>query len=102
MRQVFLGLMLLSTTASFSQVSPLSAAPSTGGRSTISLDGTWNTIVDPYETGLQSRYYENAKPTDKSALREYDFDHSPKLHVPGDWNTQRTELLFYEGTGWYQ
>ena len=36
-----------------------------GGRIAISLDGTWNTIVDPYETGLGSRFYENAKPKTK-------------------------------------
>ncbi len=102
MRQAVLGLMLLTATASVSQVPTASATPNTNVRSTIGLDGTWSTIVDPYETGLQSRYYENAKPTDKSALREYDFDRAPKLHVPGDWNTQRAELLFYEGTVWYQ
>jgi hypothetical protein len=33
-----------------------------GGRTAISLDGTWNTIVDPYEAGLGIRFYENAKP----------------------------------------
>jgi beta-glucuronidase len=72
------------------------------GRTTISLDGRWNTIIDPYETGVGSRFYENAKPRDKSQLVEYDFDVSEKLHVPGDWNTQRESLLFYEGPIWYQ
>ncbi len=72
------------------------------GRTTISLDGVWNTIVDPYETGVGSRFYENAKAKDKSQLVEYDFDASEKLHVPGDWNTQREKLLFYEGPVWYQ
>ena len=80
--------------------SPLIA--NVGGRTAISLDGTWNTIVDPYETGLGSRFYENAKPKTKSDLVEYDFDRSPKLRVPGDWNTQRESLLFYEGVLWYQ
>jgi beta-glucuronidase len=71
-------------------------------RTTISLDGTWNTIIDPYETGLGGRYYENPKPKTKSDLVEFDFEHSPKLHVPGDWNTQRESLLLYEGPIWYQ
>jgi beta-glucuronidase len=71
-------------------------------RTTISLDGTWNSIVDPYESGLSSRYYLNAKPKSKSDLIEYDFDRSPKLKVPGDWNTQRDSLLLYEGPIWYQ
>jgi beta-glucuronidase len=81
-------------------ISPLIATVS--GRTAISLDGTWSTIVDPYETGVGSRFYENAKPKSKSDLVEYDFDHSPKLRVPGDWNTQRESLLLYEGVIWYQ
>jgi beta-glucuronidase len=72
------------------------------GRTTISLDGVWNTIVDPYETGLSSHFYENAKPKTNSDLIEYDFDRSPKLRVPGDWNSQRESLLLYEGPMWYQ
>ncbi len=27
------------------------------GRTTISLNGPWHAIVDPYETGLGERYY---------------------------------------------
>ena len=66
------------------------------------LNGTWSTIVDPYENGLGSKFYLNAKPQTKSDLVEYDFDTSPKLKVPGDWNSQRESLFFYEGTVWYQ
>ena len=33
---------------------------------------------------------------------EYDFQKSPVLQVPGDWNTQRESLFFYEGPLWYQ
>ena len=73
-----------------------------GARKTISLDGVWNTIIDPYESGLSSHFYDNAKPKTKSDLIEYDFDHSPKLRVPGDLNSQRESLLFYEGPIWYQ
>ena len=28
---------------------------------------------------------------------EYSFDLAPVLNVPGDWNTQREALMFYEG-----
>lgn len=79
---------------------PLIADPPS--RTSVSLNGTWNSIVDPYESGLSSRYFENAKPKSKSDLIEYDFDRSPKLEVPGDWNTQRDSLLLYEGPMWYQ
>jgi len=82
----------------------------TDGRKTISLDGQWQTILDPYETGYYDYryqpsaegYFKDAKPKDKSDLIEYDFDTSEPLNVPGDWNTQRETLLFYEGTIWYK
>jgi beta-glucuronidase len=72
------------------------------GRSAISLNGEWHIIVDPYETGLGERYYENAKPRDKRDRIEYDFDRSEAIHVPGDWNTQKERLFFYEGPVWYE
>ena len=82
----------------------------TEGRKSISLDGQWQTIIDPYETGYYdyryepsaSGYFKNAKPKNKSDLIEYDFDTSGSLKVPGDWNTQEERLLFYEGTIWYK
>ena len=82
----------------------------TEGRKSISLDGQWQTIIDPYETGYYdyryepsaSGYFKNAKPKNKSDLIEYDFDTSGSLKVPRDWNTQEERLLFYEGTIWYK
>ncbi|HVN18020.1 MAG TPA: glycoside hydrolase family 2 TIM barrel-domain containing protein [Dongiaceae bacterium] len=71
-------------------------------RTTISLNGAWRTIVDPYDVGRNSRFFLNAKPKDARDLVEYDFDTSPQLNVPGDWNSQRDDLLFYEGTVWYK
>jgi beta-glucuronidase len=81
------------------------------GRKARSLNGAWRTIVDPYENGYydyrrqphtQDGYFANRKPSSKSALIEYDFDRSETLAVPGDWNSQRRELFFYEGTIWYK
>lgn len=72
------------------------------GRTTISLNGTWRMIVDPYDSGFGSRFYENRKPKDKQDRVEYDFDSSETLKVPGDWNSQRDKILFYEGTVWYE
>jgi beta-glucuronidase len=42
------------------------------------------------------------KPKDKSELVEYDFDTSPTLKVPGDWNSQDPKLFYYEGSVWYR
>src|SRR5512135_2788141 len=72
------------------------------GRKTINLNGAWRTIVDPYRTGASYRFWENAKPRDQRDLVEYDFDASPVLNVPGDWNLQRESLFFYEGSLWYK
>ena len=79
-------------------------------RKTTSIDGPWQTIIDPYESGFYNYryqpsangYFRNAKPKSKSDLIEYDFDSSATLKVPGDWNTQSDQLFFYEGTVWYK
>jgi beta-glucuronidase len=71
-------------------------------RTTISLNGSWHFIVDPYEIGLNARFYRNTKPKGKNDLIEYDFDKSDVLNVPGDWNTQKKDLFFYEGPVWYE
>ncbi len=79
------------------------------GRKSVSLDGAWHTIIDPYDVGAQSYRAQSLKdgffmarhPKNESDLVEYDFDRSPTLLVPGDWNTQRDSLLYYEGTLWY-
>ena len=80
------------------------------GRQTVSLNGKWEVIVDPYENGFYdyryqeyaNGYFQNAKPQDKSALIEYDFDTAELINVPGDWNSQMEKLFFYEGTIWYK
>lgn len=80
-------------------------------RPAISLNGEWGSIVDPFFAGLFSFHHvekkngwflnQKAKPGDPFPT-EYDFDKAPKLKVPGDWNTQRDNLLFYEGPIWYE
>jgi beta-glucuronidase len=85
-------------------------------RKALSLDGDWHTIVDPYDNGyLDYRlqpydaqekptggYFLDRKPAAPSDLVEYNFDTSPVLQVPGDWNSQDEKLLYYEGTVWYR
>jgi beta-glucuronidase len=80
-------------------------------RPSISLNGEWSSIVDPYFAGLFSFHHQEkangwflnqkAKPGDPFPT-EYDFSKATKLKVPGDWNTQRDNLFFYEGPIWYQ
>ena len=99
--RVLLQLLLFSTTWAADLPSPLIS--NTPGRTTTSLNGAWHIIVDPYETGLRARYYENAKPQEAGTSPiEYDFSASETLNIPGDWNTQKERLFFYEGPVWYQ
>lgn len=87
----------------------------TGNRKMTTLNGNWNYIVDPYETGYlnfhsevfdqknassPSAFYNNYHPKNKLELVEYDFDKSPLMKVPGDWNTQKEKLFYYEGSVW--
>lgn len=84
----------------------------------VSLNGEWKIIVDPYGSGFYDYRHEqrdlnrnpsraetfflDIKPANPSERVEYDFDTSPSLEVPGDWNTQRPELFYYEGNVWYR
>ena len=71
-----------------------------GAGQTVSLNGAWQVIVDPFDNG-KSEFFRDDKPKDKSDRVEYSFDASPSVNVPGDWNTQREQLMFYEGPVWY-
>lgn len=86
-------------------------------RPSTSLNGNWHYIVDPYENGYYNYRYEpfdqqdnpspnayftNTKAKSPSDLIEYDFDLSDTIQVPGDWNTQKEKLYYYEGTIWYK
>jgi beta-glucuronidase len=80
-------------------------------RPQTSLDGDWHYLVDPYFTGLYNFHHEEKKDgwfrkqsfePGSNKLLEYDYDKSPTLRVPGDWNTQTDRLFFYEGPIWYE
>ena len=76
----------------------------------MSLNGAWNYIVDVQEEGYYDYrmnpypwgFFMNAKPQKPEDLIEYDFDKSPTMTIPGDWNTQDKRLFFYEGTVWFK
>ena len=85
------------------------------GRNLQNLDGQWHYIIDPFETGFRyfqgatadqsgklSGFFEDRQQQSKSELIEYNFEKSPTLNVPGDWNSQDEKLLYYEGTIWYE
>jgi len=80
-------------------------------RPSISLNGEWAAIVDPYFSGLFSFHHEEmkdgyflnrkAQPGDEFPT-QYDFSKASTLKVPGDWNMQRESLYYYEGPIWYE
>ena len=101
-------LLALMPVLAFAQQAPL--IMNVGARQTTSLDGQWKTIVDPFENGYydyrlkpyDGGYAQDKTYSDKTQLQEYDFETDKLLFVPGDWNTQRPQLYYYEGTVWYR
>ncbi|MCC8112459.1 MAG: beta-glucuronidase [Bacteroidales bacterium] len=79
-------------------------------RDYVLLNGTWQTIIDPVETGFYdyrmqetgNGFFRNYQPKSNYEHAEYDFCDKETLKVPGDWNTQRPELMLYEGSIWYK
>lgn len=78
-------------------------------REIFSLNGDWQVIVDPFDHGTidyLSRPYDlfRRPPVEDDGfdLVEYAWDDDHTLRVPGDWNSQRPELLYYEGAVWYR
>lgn len=86
----------------------------TQGRKTISLNGTWHYIVDPYDTGFYDyrykerpegdagAYWNNSEPKDPTQWTEHGYKAPYNIEVPGDWNSQDRMFAYYEGTLWYQ
>jgi beta-glucuronidase len=106
-----LAILIVSSTAVCAAEKPFTLLVDVDHRTSISLDGEWHAIVDPYDNGyydfrMQPRkdgYFLNEKrgQGEKRPI-EYDFGASPTLRVPGDWNSQRDSLFLYEGTIWYE
>jgi beta-glucuronidase len=86
-------------------------------RESMTLNGIWKYIVDPYQTGYydyrldvrdqqpnpstaESLFlgYRAQSPSDRV---EYDFEKADNILVPRDWNSQKEKLFYYEGSIWY-
>ena len=101
---IFLGYMLTITAEELPLIQNVQAYES------LSLNGEWNYIVDVQEEGYYDYrmnptrwgFFQNAKPQRPEDLIEYDFDKSPTMTIPSDWNTQDERLFFYEGTVWFK
>lgn len=110
MKSLLSALLLIFSTLSFSQEFMTNVFE----RNSMSLNGLWSYIIDPYETGFydyrfkeksegdQGAYWNNGIAKDKTALIEHRYSSKNTLKVPGDWNSQEPKFLYYEGTVWYQ
>jgi len=95
----------------FNQPKPEYAQPNNllgwiDGRNIESLNGEWKYIVDPLRNGLPgesffSDFPSNKLPQSEYELVEYDFANASSINVPGDWNSQKENLFFYQGGIWY-
>ncbi|KAA6301137.1 MAG: Beta-glucuronidase [Candidatus Ordinivivax streblomastigis] len=74
------------------------------------LNGSWNYIIDPFDMGYYdyrlkenpNGFFKNQKAQHKADLVEYNFDTAPLMLIPSDWNTQNSQLFFYEGSVWFK
>ncbi|MEO8111156.1 MAG: glycoside hydrolase family 2 TIM barrel-domain containing protein [Ginsengibacter sp.] len=110
-RTIFILIIIVTWSQAISQVNLITDIPN---RKTTSLNGKWQYIVDPYETGFydyrykemregdQGAYWNNDKPKNKTDRKEYGYIDKYSLKVPGDWNSQDPQFLYYEGTIWYR
>ena len=104
---------LAAQTAQGSAPTPSVVLGSVSQRPATSLNGPWHFIIDPYRNGWGNwpneptipstkGYLDDKHPDPRGPVQEYDWAKEPVLSVPSDWNSQKPELLYYEGLLWYQ
>jgi len=99
---LILALIALAATANAQAPQPL--VHNVLNRDTVSLNGKWKYLVDQYDEGKSDWYglFKDATPVDPTDRVEYGYDTAPWIYVPGDWNSQKPELLWYEGPFFYR
>lgn len=109
-----ISLLLLMAIWSINSFAQISLITNTGARKSMSLNGKWQYIIDPYETGFYDYRYKELKENNGDAYwntdvqvnrtekKEHGYIDKYSLNVPGDWNHQQPEFTFYEGTVWYK
>jgi len=101
-RKFFTSIFLMVT--AFASVHSQEIIANVEGRHYLSLNGKWQTIIDPFNQGAGNwkPIWKDQTPVSKTDFYEYKFDSTVTLNVPGDWNSQNRELKYYEGTVWYK
>ena len=75
-------------------------------RDVVSLNESWKFLVDPMQVGTPGSLFggwaTTRTPEDEYQLLEYSYASAADIRVPGDFNTQFDELIYYRDTVWYQ
>ena len=104
-------LALVFSTIALAQSTELPLIGNIYGRQDVTfLNGKWKYIIDQQEIGFYDYrmkespwgFFLDAHQKSPLELVEYNFDTSPQMNIPGDWNTQDEQLFFYEGTVWFR
>jgi beta-glucuronidase len=99
---LILGVFIYSSISGLSLIYAQSAMINVSSRHCTSLNGKWQAIIDPTGAGDWRQVWQERKPEKKTDFIEYSFEGGPVLNVPGDFNSQMTELKYFEGTVWYK
>jgi beta-glucuronidase len=72
-----------------------------------SLDGPWRYILDPFDAGKRGNnarrtFWNDFRPPVTGPLVEYDWQESPVIDLPRDWNSHAPELLWYDGPVYFR
>ena len=72
-------------------------------REVESLDGQWHFAIDPYDTCLRARWFEEVyeDADGRQYPVDFSFDQWPTTPVPSCWNVQDPQWLWYEGSAVY-
>lgn len=77
------------------------------GRSIKPLNGPWSYILDPFDVAgrkptARRSFWENTIETTESGLIEYEWASSPRMTIPGDWNSVDPRLWYYDAPVYYR
>ncbi len=98
-----LGLAVLTMTClTFASANNNLAMQNVMNRERMSLNGKWATLPDIMEVGAKANWGNPKPPTDKLKLQELQYDGGMTLDVPGDWNSQNPEFVYFESYMWYK
>ncbi len=102
LRRIFAALALSLVSAASSYAATLPAMQNVMGRERQSLNGQWAYIPDINDLGTSQKWYSIADHSVPTKFVEVNFEGEKRLKVPGDWNSQYPELLYFESVMWYQ